>query len=340
MKKSYLIITAAALLAAASCQKSDTAPAAPETRYNPVDIVLSAAIEGADTKVSYTEDANVLKSAWEKNDQVSLVAYDSDGNVLSNDIFTTSTAGTTTEFSGTYSDPAGAVAVSVFYPALTEGNGSDATPWQSKTKMAGTSTLTGVLYNMVKDKRFIEIRDYYQLQRGNADLSNVKEAAVMQGVVTDIKALKAGEAKVTLKNICYVIKISAKVPSSAGTVKLVRFQAKQTDGNYAELGFGGWTTVNSFGTYYGNPARSIGLGLGSDFNGASSDGTGISPDSSGYITAYLVGYTGKAQTLPAGATLEVSFSGSSSFSKSSTPLASDLTLEPGKMYRINVDMTK
>ena len=342
MKKSYLIITAAALLAAASCQKSDTAPAAPETRYNPVDIVLSAAIEGADTKVSYTEDANVLKSAWEKNDAISLVALDASGKVLSNDIFTTSTAGTTAKFSGTYSNPAGAVAVSVFYPALTEGDGSDATPWQSKTKMAGTSPLTGVLFNMVKDKKYISVRHHYQLQRGNADLSNVKEAAVMQGVITDtdIAALKAGEAKVTLKNICYVIKISAKVPSSAGTVKLVRFQAKQTDGNYAELGFGGWDRIKTFGTGYGNPARSIGLGLGSDLQSSSTYGTGISPDSSGYITAYLVGYTGKAQTLPAGATLEVSFSGSSALSKSSTPLASDLTLEPGKMYRINVDMTK
>ena len=340
MKKSYLIITAAALLAAASCQKSDTAPAAPETRYNPVDIVLSAAIEGADTKVSYTEDANVLKSAWEKDDQVSLVAYDSDGKVLSNDIFTATTAGTTAKFSGKYTGPAEAAAVSVFYPALTEGDGSDKTPWQSKTKMAGTSTQNGVLYNLVKDKETIRIRTSSQLQRGNADLSNVKDAAVMQGVVTDIKALKAGEAKVTLKNICYVIKISAKVPSSAGTVKSVFFQAKKADGSNVSFCFSGWTTVNSFGTYYGNPWGSIGLGLGSDFNGASSDGTGISPDSSGYITAYLVGYTGKAQTLPAGATLEVSFSGSSSFSKSSTPLASDLTLEPGKMYRINVDMTK
>lgn len=339
MKKSYLIITAAALLAAASCQKSDTAPAAPETRSNPVDIVLSAAIEGADTKVSYTEDANVLKSAWEAKDKVSLVAYDSGGKVLSNDIFTTSTAGTTTKFSGTYTGPAGAVAVSVFYPALTEGDGS-ATPWQSKTKMAGTSPVTGVLFNMVKGEEFIEVRDHYQLQRGNADLSNVKEAAVMQGVITDINALKKGEAKVTLKNICYVIKISAKVPSSAGTVKLVRFQAKQTDGNYAELGFGGWDRIKTFGTGYGNPARSIGLGLGSDLQSSSTYGTGISPDSSGYITAYLVGYTGKAQTLPAGATLEVSFSGSSALSKSSTPLAGDLTLEPGKMYRINVDMTK
>ncbi len=340
MKKSYLIITAAALLAAASCQKSDTAPAAPETRSNPVDIVLSAAIEGADTKVSYTEDANVLKSAWEKDDQVSLVAYDSGGNVLSNDIFTATTAGTTAKFSGTYTGPAEAVAVSVLYPALTEGDGSDTTPWQSKTKMAGTSTLTGVLFKMVKGKEYISVRVHYQLQRGNADLSNVKEAAVMQGVVTDFAALKAGEAKVTLKNICYVIKISAKVPSSAGTVKSVFFQAKKADGSNVSFCFSGWTTVNSFGTYYGNPWDSIGLGLGSDFNGASSDGTGISPDSSGYITAYLVGYTGKAQTLPAGATLEVSFIGSSALSKSSTPLASDITLEPGKMYRINVDMTK
>ena len=340
MKKSYLIITAAALLAAASCQKSDTAPAAPETRYNPVDIVLSAAIEGADTKVSYTEDANVLKSAWEKDDQVSLVAYDSGGNVLSNDVFTATEAGASAKFSGTYSDPTGAVAVSVFYPALTEGNGSDKTPWQSKTKMAGTSPLTGVLFNMVKGKKYISVRVHYQLQRGNADLSNVKDAAVMQGVVTDIDALKKGEAKVTLKNICYVIKISAKVPSSVGTVKSVIFQAEKADGSNVSFCFSGWTTVNSFGTYYGNPWDSIGLGLGSDFNGASSDGTGISPDSSGYITAYLVGYTGEAQTLPAGATLEVSFSGSSALSKSSTPLASDLTLEPGKMYRINVDMTK
>ena len=339
MKKSYLIITAAALLAAASCQKSDTAPAAPETRYNPVDIVLSAAIEGADTKVSYTEVANVLKSAWEAKDKVSLVAYDSGGKVLSNDIFTATETGASAKFSGTYSDPAGAVAVSVFYPALTEGDGSDKTPWQSKTKMAGTSTQNGVLYNLVKDKETIRIRTSSQLQRGNADLSNVKEAAVMQGVVTDIKALKAGEAKVTLKNICYVIKISAKVPTSAGTVKAVTFQAAKADGSSASFCFSAWTRVDSFGIRYGNPWDYITLGLGSDFDG-STYGTGISPDSSGYITAYLVGYTGKAQTLPAGTTLEVRFSGSSALSKSSTPLASDLTLEPGKMYRINVDMTK
>ena len=191
---------------------------------------------------------------------------------------------------------------------------------------------------MIKGDRFISVNPYYQLQRGNADLSNVKEAAVMHGVVTDISALKAGEAKVTLKNICYVIKLSAKVPSSAGTIKSVTIQAKRTDGNTATFGFTGWTHANSsFGTVYGNSWGNAQLTLGSEFYGG-----GISPDSSGYITAYLVVYTGEAQTLPAGATLEVKLSidSSTKLNKSSTPLAGDLTLEPGKMYRINVDMTE
>ena len=336
MKKSYLIITAAAMLAAASCQKSDNAPASPETRHNPVDIVLSAAIEGVDTKVSYTEDANALKAAWEKNDAISLVAIDASGNILSNDIFTTSTAGTTTKFSGIFSDPAGATAVSVFYPALTEGDGSIETPWQSTTR----SPQESVLYGMKKDNKYISVNPSYQLQRGNADLSNVKEAAVMHGVVTDIAALKAGEAKVTLKNICYVIKLSAKVPSSAGTINFATIEARASDPTlYPTFGFTGWTHADSsFGTVYGNSLKYVQLTLGSEFYG----GGGISPDSSGYITAYLVAYTGKAQTLPAGTTLEVKLSidSSTKLSKISTPLARDLTLEPGKMYRINVDMTE
>ena len=73
MRKSYLLV-AAALLVAASCQKNDNASSVEGIKYNPIDVVLSAAIEGVDTKVSYTEDANVLKAAWKANDKISLVA--------------------------------------------------------------------------------------------------------------------------------------------------------------------------------------------------------------------------------------------------------------------------
>ena len=79
MRKSYLLV-AAALLVAASCQKNDNASSVEGIKYNPIDVVLSAAIEGVDTKVSYTEDANVLKAAWKAGDKISLVAIDADGN--------------------------------------------------------------------------------------------------------------------------------------------------------------------------------------------------------------------------------------------------------------------
>lgn len=51
MRKSYLLV-ATALLVAASCQKNDNASSVEGIKYNPVDVVLSAAIEGVDTKVS------------------------------------------------------------------------------------------------------------------------------------------------------------------------------------------------------------------------------------------------------------------------------------------------
>ena len=75
MRKSYLLV-AAALLVAASCQKNDNASSVEGIKYNPIDVVLSAAIEDVDTKVGYTEDANALKATWKANDKISLVAID------------------------------------------------------------------------------------------------------------------------------------------------------------------------------------------------------------------------------------------------------------------------
>ena len=93
MKKFFLII-AAALTAATSCQKNDTILASSEIKYNPIDLTLTASIKGgAGTKVSYTEESNVLKAAWESGDQISLVALDASGKVLSNDVFSSTGRG-------------------------------------------------------------------------------------------------------------------------------------------------------------------------------------------------------------------------------------------------------
>ena len=343
MRKSYLL-AAAALLVAASCQKNDNASSVEGIKYNPVDVVLSAAIEGVDTKVSYTEDANVLKAAWKANDKISLVALDADGKALSNDVFETTTAGASAKFSGTYSNPDGAVMVSVFYPALTEGKGTETEPWHSK-KREGTglsdASNTPLLYDVVKGKDAISVSAEYQLQRSNGDLSNVDEAVVMHGKITDFSALVANDVNVTLKSICYVVKVTAKVPS--GCDHLTQIELNTTNSTSATpMGFTGWTRLNDkFGIRFGNSRRNCAVGLGATFRSAGSSlGTGVSPDGSGNIVAYIIGYTGEPRVLPSGTVLAIEAGYGSvpdKFNATKT-LATDISLEPGKMYRVNVTL--
>ncbi|MDD7489723.1 MAG: hypothetical protein PUK22_00965 [Bacteroides sp.] len=346
MRKSYLLV-AAALLVAASCQKNDNASSVEGIKYNPIDVVLSAAIEGVDTKVSYTEDANVLKASWKAGDKISLVALDADGKALSNDVFETTTAGASAKFSGKYSNPKGAVMVSVFYPALTEGKGTDAEPWHSK-KREGTglsdATNTPLLHDVVKSQRNISVRSNYQLQRGNGDMSNVDEAVVMRGQITDdFPALVAGDVNVTLKSICYVVKVTAKVPS--GCDHLTGINLIATNGTSTPpMGITGWTRLNDeFGIRSGNKRSYCAVGLGTTFRSAGSSlGIGVSPDGSGNVVAYIIGYTGAPCVLPSGTVLaiEAGYGSVSDKFKATKTLATDISLEPGKMYRVNVTLSE
>ena len=341
MRKSYLLV-AAALLVAASCQKNDSASSVEGIKYNPIDVVLSAAIEDIDTKVGYTEDANALKAAWKANDKISLVAIDASGNVLSNDVFETTTAGPVAKFSGTYSNPKGAVMVSVFYPALTEGKGTEAEPWHVKKREGtGLSDPTPLLYDVVKKQPFISVHPMYQLQRGNGDLSNVDEAVVMYGKITDFSALVANDVNVTLKSICYVVKVTAKVPS--GCDHLTRINLIATNGTSTPpMGITGWTRLNDeFGIRSGNKSSNYAVGLGKTFRSAGSSlGTGVSPDGSGNIVAYIIGYTGEPRVLPSGTVLaiEAGYGFVSDKFNATETLATDISLAPGKMYRVNVTL--
>ena len=341
MRKSYLLV-AAALLVAASCQKNDNASSVEEIKYNPIDVVLSAAIEGVDTKVSYTEDANVLKAAWKANDKISLVALDASGNALSNDVFETTTAGASAKFSGTYSNPDGAVMVSVFYPALTEGKGTEAEPWHSKKREGtGLSDPKPLLYNVVKGEKNISVSALYQLQRGNGDLSNVDEAVVMRGKTTDFSALVANDVNVTLKSICYVVKVTAKVPSGYDHLTGINLIATNSTST-PPMGITGWTLLNDeFGIRSGNKLSNYAVGLGTTFRSAGSSlGTGVTPDGRGNVVAYIIGYTGAPRVLPSGTVLaiEAGYGSVSDKFNATKTLATDISLAPGKMYRVNVTL--
>lgn len=273
----------------------------------------------------------MLKAAWESGDQISLVALDASGKVLSNDVFSATGSGSSTQFSGKYSNPDNASSVAIYYPALTEGDGSDSTPWHSEFYDPNQSF--GTLYNLKKNDMTINWGSAKQLQTKNADLSSLKNAVVMRGEVSDITSLVSGKASVTVKNCCYVIKMKIKVPSTFSNAQYIRLEAT------VPISYYGWTNANSnFGKTYANQSKFISIGLGKSLVKDTQSGSGMSIDEE-YITAYLVGYSVESINLTSDQTLTVSIDNSSAYTKTKT-LSSDITLEPGKMYRMNIDMTK
>ena len=101
--KKYIISVACILAALVSCQKND-APVQTPQENQPMKVTLTATIGSDDTKVSFVDENNVLKTAWEVGDNVSLIALDESGNVLSNDVFTTLSAGKSVNFTGTFTN--------------------------------------------------------------------------------------------------------------------------------------------------------------------------------------------------------------------------------------------
>ena len=320
MRKSYLLV-AAALLVAASCQKNDNASSVEGIKYNPIDVVLSAAIEGVDTKVGYTEDANALKAAWKAGDKISLVAIDASGKVLSNDVFETTTAGPVAKFNGTYSYPDGAVMVSVFYPALTEGKGTDAEPWACENS---------VLFDLISGKKFLNISSFgHKYQDVNADPAFLSKSVVMRGEISDMSAFMSGAVKTTLKNTCYIIKTTVTLPSTVTKVSEVSLVASSSS-----ITVVGWTAVDDrFLSYYGGAAPN-------DYSEISTRLGNFAPASDGTVTAWMIGYGANKKEVTSGETLTMSVTTDQGVISRVKTLKSNITFEPGKIYRLTVDMTK
>ena len=120
-----IIVVAAVLLAAlASCQKNS----APETHSAAIPMTLTASI-GDDTKITYKDEDNALKTEWELYDKVSLLAVDISGNLISNNIFTAQSSGKTVDFTGEFANDPNTSAVYVYYPALAQGEGTAVNPY-------------------------------------------------------------------------------------------------------------------------------------------------------------------------------------------------------------------
>ena len=169
--KKYFFILAAVCAAMVACNKNETSVEAPEVS-TPVKMTLTATI-GTDTKITYVDDANVLKTEWELYDKVSLLALDESGNLISKTNFTAQNAGKTAIFEGEFINDPNIVKMVVCYPALLEGEGTAENPYKSPTENGYSAD--GPLYGAKIGGPYITLRSAYFLQKNNADPSHLSQ---------------------------------------------------------------------------------------------------------------------------------------------------------------------
>ena len=266
--KKYLFIIAAACVAFVSCNKNET-PVETPPGASPIKITLTAAI-GSDTKVTYTDEGNVLKTAWELYDKVSVLSVDVSGNLLSNDIFTAKTVGKTAEFEGDFTNDPNTKAVYVYYPALAQGDGSPENPYSVYSP--DSYNATGVLNGVEKGQPYLTFYNSYQLQRSNAGTSHLGQYLVMSGKA-DLDGLKESGMSATIEHRSYVIKTTFKLPEKGLTVKSARMNFNLQEPNVGIGGFG-WTCINEKDLFPGNSQDDdLSMLFGEDV--VSGDGAGI-----------------------------------------------------------------
>ena len=330
--KKYACIFAVVLMAMTACNKNE-APVETPSASSPVKMTLIATI-GADTKVTYSDEDNVLKSAWEAGDEVSLVSVNSSGIVLSVDNFETSSAGKTATFTGTFTNHVKTAAVWVYYPALTEGNGSVETPFMSPVENGYSEE--GILNGVVLGGEFLTIRSGYYLQKGNGDTSHLSDYAIMMG-----EAQVEGNTFITeLEHQAYIVKATLTLPVGPEYDLRASEMRLYNSGGYSNtdhpLTQPGWRYTQTPSTpANGAPLAVLSMKLGAELPSGSGSGVTLAGNTA---TVYFVGYGSQEINKDDYCYIKVSgYIEDVEFNYSSSPLkfGSDKTLETGKMYRVN-----
>gem|GEM_PF-1320437 len=260
------------MLALAACQKiQETVPAEEENTVEGIEVKLIATI-GTDTKVTYTDESNVLKAAWAAGDKVSVISLDAEGNVLHNDIFTADAAGKSAAFSGTFTGAADAASVAVYYPAFTEGTLASGMstvaddvgyPYlgglMSGSSKFGIMISSGGSYNSYASPVALDqTTDHlskYTIMRGAADLAGLKKATP--------------EMTVSLEHLSSVLKISLNLPVAGMTVNRIALNFASNDYFYGGNSFSvnpGTSLASGF--YYSSSSASMRCGALSEHQGA------------------------------------------------------------------------
>ena len=199
MKKLIFILLAGlSLVAAVSCNKQPIPMEEPAQSVG-VPMTLTASLCEPETKLTITEDGNVLKSTWDASEKVSVVTYDkTSGNVKTVDVFTCDDANglTTANFTGTFHGSTSDGLI-VIYPAV-ENPGSGI--FKSASSM---------LFNVKIGSYWIGV-DYWRnklSQPANSDPSMMKE-----NLLTGVGTISGSNLSVSLTPMFSVLKLMMTLP--------------------------------------------------------------------------------------------------------------------------------
>ena len=313
MKKTF-IIAISALSIFSSCDKSREDNASPRM----IPLTISATIGDPDTKVSYALNENVLETAWENGDQLSVISVNGSGQILHNDIFSTTGSGKTATFTGSITDDANTYQLYVYYPALTATyDGKPCSPADN------AYVDYGVLHEFTDV--YSHYRNSYFLQTALDSPSHLKHYTVLFGQA-DLAETKKGTLDVTLAHETAVIKVDFTLPVSNETVYYM-----DLTGSSLFTG-SGWGWINTMGPVNGDSNINICFGS----NVTSGKGTGLTVSGT-TATAYLPLHVA-GRTLTAGATLETFVRGENGNYSVTKTLSADWTPVAGKMYRMSVTL--
>lgn len=237
MKKlNNILLAGLALVAAVSCNKTETPAAQPEE--NPgVPMTLTATLGGPETKVTMNEDGNVLKSTWDASEKISVITSTGSGysaRVQTIDTFTYSGAAgqKSVDFTGTFTGDA-AHNIWVVYPAL-----------EYDSVKGDYRSASGLLYGVKKESDGGNYNINVNYWEGSyTQTANADPSFLVDNLLTGTGTVSGSALTVDLKPVFGVLKMTLTLPAAAAGETVYGVEVTTTGGYSIFRGAGG---SNSF----------------------------------------------------------------------------------------------
>ena len=356
MKKIFIFACAFAALLASSCENKEILTENAPERVQAQGVLMTLNVnlgapdaQNAPARSAYEEEGNVLKATWSAGDSIAVISFNADSQtatVRSIDKFALISGSGTSEgvFEG-YFTGSDAERIVCYYPPISPVERDDL-DMPKVDGYYGSAHLNGsagtanrrAIFNVKPGTEYIRFdSSLYSYAPSNGDLTPVRERNVLYGLASiSEKDPYTHSLNVTLQNLYSVIKVTAVLPaslSSSDVFTCIRLESDQSHsfGPGNDWGYAADPAIYSL--YTQTTFHDIYLGSPNPDEGTA---TGINLPADKTIVCYLPMCVANQ---PAGSkwTVTAFHENGDEYTKTVT-FPSALTFEPGKMYRLPVNL--